>query len=720
MNRILANAAAVSLACAAVSTFALGFGRARVVSVMGQPFEASVALRLEAGEELQPQCVSAQVFYADTLQPAERVSAQVEPGEPPRVLVRSLVPVDEPVVSVYVTVGCTSRLTRKWVSFADPPMGNVEPAYAAAPDPGVPLAALPPAGAGDAVMVAGREAAAQASVAQPPTREAAAQPPTREAAAQPRSARSAPPRAASQPTAARRQAQRKPPAHRPTALAAAAAPAQRPRLQLDVLDAPALQVPSLRLSTEVAAGPREDGGEARAAAAALWRAMNSSPEDLLRDRQRLAELEEGFDRLRGDIAESRQAVSRLEARLRQPPAGSTTNPWVAMLGVLAAGLAVALAWMALQRRRDQQLVGEWQAQAQEQEAMHSTLSPAGGVVLQSSPAGLAALPPADSGEELAAAAAPVMERRGAATAPAGAAAASAPAAADGGPSSSGAFSVREVPHDDSMGFAAEPPPPAVAAPEPGRPRRGAALAARPMSVEELIDLEQQAEFFTVLGQDEAAVDLLLAHLRSPLATSPLPYLKLLDLYQRRGDPVEYEGVRKQFNARFKVAAPPWDEDLAQGRRLDDYPSVMGRLQRLWTLPSLALEVLQSALLGHDGTARPLALPAYRDLLLLYAVARDLAEHDEGGVDVLLPLDDPSVPCAGVAASASASGPATASAPASAFAPFGAAAVRRREPAPAAAPLVAEAATASAPTPEDALSFEAMNIFINSKPDRRAR
>jgi pilus assembly protein FimV len=467
--------------------------------------------------------------------------------------------------------------------------------------------------------------------------------------------------------------------------------------------------------------------EARAPPAALWRAMNSSPEDLLRDRQRLAELEEGFERLRGDIAESRQSVSRLEARLRQPPAGGPANPWVAALGVLAAGLAVALAWMALQRRRDQQLVGEWQAQAQEQEALHSTLSPAG-VVLQSGPAGLATLPPADSGTEPAAAAAPVMERRGAVTPPAAPVPAPTPAAADGGPSSSGALSVREVPHDDSMGFAAAPPPLAVAAPPPlavaapgpQRPRRAAAASARPMSVEELIDLEQQAEFFTVLGQDEAAIDLLLAHLRSPLATSPLPYLKLLDLYQRRGDPVAYEGVRKQFNARFKVAAPPWDEDLAQGPRLDDYPSVMGRLQRLWTLPSLALEVLQSALLGRDEAARPLALPAYRELLLLYAVARDLAEHDEGGVDVLLPLDDPAVPCAGVAAPASASWPAPA--PASTFAPLGATgapAVRRREPAPAAAPAAAEPATASAPTPEDELSFEAMNIFINSRPDRRA-
>ena len=34
-------------------------------------------------------------------------------------------------------------------------------------------------------------------------------------------------------------------------------------------------------------------------------------------------------------------------------------------------------------------------------------------------------------------------------------------------------------------------------------------APRDVSVEELIDLEQQAEFFVVLGQDEAAIDLLM-------------------------------------------------------------------------------------------------------------------------------------------------------------------------------------------------------------------
>jgi hypothetical protein len=211
-----------------------------------------------------------------------------------------------------------------------------------------------------------------------------------------------------------------------------------------------------------------------------------------------------------------------------------------------------------------------------------------------------------------------------------------------------------------------------------------------MSVEELIDLEQQADFFVVLGQDEAAIDLLLAHVRNPGATTPLPYLKLLEIYQRRGEHIEYERVRKHFNAQFKASAPAWDEDLEQGPWLDDYPSVMGNLQRIWTSPDLALEALRSSLVDRAEPAKPFTLPAYRELLLLYAIARDLAERGEGGVDVLLPLDDAGTePPQSDAVSAWVSlGTAE-----------GAAAPRRREP--------GVAASAPAPAPHsDTLSLEA--------------
>jgi hypothetical protein len=166
---------------------------------------------------------------------------------------------------------------------------------------------------------------------------------------------------------------------------------------------------------------------------------------------------------------------------------------------------------------------------------------------------------------------------------------------------------------------------------------------RDVSAEELIDLEQQAEFFVVLGQDDAAIDLLVSHLRDTGGASPLPYLKLLDIYRRLGDRDAYERTRDRFNHRFNAHVPGWDAPAGGGRLLEDYPHVMGWLQHVWPKPLDAMAELESLLFRKDG-GELFELPAYRELLMLYALARDLLDGDAGGsvgtaVDVLLPLND---------------------------------------------------------------------------------
>jgi hypothetical protein len=161
---------------------------------------------------------------------------------------------------------------------------------------------------------------------------------------------------------------------------------------------------------------------------------------------------------------------------------------------------------------------------------------------------------------------------------------------------------------------------------------------REVSVEELIDLEQQAEFFIVLGQDQAAIDLLEGHVMGTTGASPLPYLKLLEIYQRRGERENYERIREMFNEHFNSYAPAWESDMLQGHTLEGYSGVIERLQALWQTPTKAMEVLQSSLLRQDKEADPFDLPAYRELLFLYGVARDLSEHaQDPGVDLLLPI-----------------------------------------------------------------------------------
>lgn len=162
---------------------------------------------------------------------------------------------------------------------------------------------------------------------------------------------------------------------------------------------------------------------------------------------------------------------------------------------------------------------------------------------------------------------------------------------------------------------------------------------RVVSVDELIDLEQQAEFFVVLGEEEAAIDLLMAHLRSTGGISPLPYLKLLEIYRRRQDREAYERMRKRFDQRFNAVAPAWDADPEQGRDLQTYAEVLATLQATWHAPLDAMAQLEN-LLFRKRSGELFELPAYRDVLMLYSVARDLhrhLDHDGADVDVLLPL-----------------------------------------------------------------------------------
>ena len=135
----------------------------------------------------------------------------------------------------------------------------------------------------------------------------------------------------------------------------------------------------------------------------------------------------------------------------------------------------------------------------------------------------------------------------------------------------------------------------------------------------------------------------MSHVRSNGGISPMPYLKLLEIYRRRGDHDDYQRIRERFNRRFNAYAPDWDADLQQGRSLEDYPDTIARLAGIWSTPVRVMETLDASLFRRNLSDDTFDLPAYRELLFLYSIARDLAEHEgaiaaRGNVDLLLPLD----------------------------------------------------------------------------------
>ena len=162
-----------------------------------------------------------------------------------------------------------------------------------------------------------------------------------------------------------------------------------------------------------------------------------------------------------------------------------------------------------------------------------------------------------------------------------------------------------------------------------------------LSAEALIDLEQQADFFLALGQDDAAVERLVAELRTVDGHSPMPWLKLMQIHRQRDDRAAYQRALDRFRQRFGPHGADWEHAHHPQRGLDEYPEAVARLQALWPQPQDAMTLLERLVGGCEPTL-VLTLAASQDALLLYQLARSHMPGAEPAptpdVDLLLPMD----------------------------------------------------------------------------------
>lgn len=555
---------------------ALGFARAQPTVTLGAPLEFSVGLRLDPSEVLRAECVSAEVWIGDAPVPRGSVGASlVSTGGVPTIVVRTLGKIDEPVVTVNVTAGCEAKVSRRFTLFADPP--EMSTSLPAVVD-AAPLAPAPAPAAAVTASPAERAPATRTAV----TRERVADSRPASTARPPSSRRSAAPGAVPDSTI------------RPSAAAPALAfdrsgPGARLRL-----DAPSVTAKADLVLAEAAE-------QRLAALQALRMASDAAQQAASSASTRVSAMEASLEALKRESQANRENMAKLQQRLADADERGQWTPW--LLGAVLAMLGIA-GWLYARLKR---------SEAEKQQAWWNSS--------QVSAANAAPGTTGDAEPPLA----PVPEVQAPATAtpmPVPVPPAASPivvtppvaAAADRVPASQ----------------ATQPLPAGLVVPD---------AVQRDVSIEELLDVEQQAEFFVVLGQDEAAIDLLMGHLRSAGGASPLPYLKLLEIYHRRGDQAAYERMRRRFNDRFNALAPDWATGLQQGRSLEDYPEVMSRIQHQWLRPADAMAELETLLFRTDR-GQLFDLPAYRDVLFLFTLARDLQEvvqHEGPQVDVLLPL-----------------------------------------------------------------------------------
>jgi len=306
-----------AITAASMAAQPLTLGKERGAAWIGQPLELMVAVQLDPGEN--EICAQADVFHADSRQDPARVRVTLEPGNQgdSRILrINSATLVDEPVVSVYLSVGCSQKFTRKYVLLADfPNSPSVPLAMPALPTPLVPAAALAPPTALAPLPQSPPMPTADGAVAQAPTA-----PPTTAVAPAVATAPAAPPAAASATPARRKKAVPAP----ASAASTAASTAGKPRLQLDPMDA---------LSDR--AGPQDDGKSAPGTA----------------DAERIARLQKDVRALLEQAAKNEASLMALQAQLLQSQARSEPSPQVLLYALIALTLGsfAGMGWMWVRR-----------------------------------------------------------------------------------------------------------------------------------------------------------------------------------------------------------------------------------------------------------------------------------------------------------------------------------------------------------------------------------
>lgn len=573
----------------ALSSPAATLGRHSGAGVIGQPLDIRTQVLLGPGEGIEGLCVNADVFYGDSQVAAAAVRTTIQkttPDAEASIRIQSSVPVDEPIVTVYVRAGCNTPFSRRYVLLADPiteparPVARVTDESRSTASPAVSRLPIAPSPAAPVpAPVSGDTTRRGSGTSQPDpvgTTEALRQ------SRPPQSPTAKPAGPLGRPTSSRATSVVKRPVTPATDLA--------PRLELDAVDL-SLHIerdPNLKLSLSLLSEPTTSA-ETRAAAAQLWKAINASPEDILRDAQKLTALEAEAKGLRDAASQNKTAMDALNTRLEQ----SRYLNWLVYL--LAALLLLALSGLLfLWRRRLHTGKADvdkswWTSESLEKADRRSVLPSsrdAVGVDLDlnlDEDSSLDSLRPLSVSQKL-----------------------------------------------DASPSGVEHAVPAIATKDKREFAPSLIGASRSVAAEELFDVQQQADFFVSLGEEEQAIQVLRNHIAESQEPSALAYLDLFRLYHKLDRRADYEELRVEFNHVFNAGAPPFDQYTDQSRGLDSYETAFSRIQSLWPDPRV-LDVIEQSIFRHTGDADADAevfdLEAYRELLLLHAVAKDIIKRD---------------------------------------------------------------------------------------------
>lgn len=556
---------------ASLGSEALTLGRASGAALISQPFNLSISVSAAADEDVSDVCFEADVFYGENKVEQSRVTLVSEApaaGRTWQVRIGARLPVDEPVVTVYLRSVCGAKTSRRYVLLAD----VVSDTGKAAASQAMPVA--PPAMNRSAALASIPDADSITSI---PSRE-------KKSGGSTKAPRSTPPVQGKQ-------------------LLDPPAVKSKSRLKLAPLDLSVERDPVLVSSQELLSAPTEDA-QKRGEAIALWRALNLTPEDILKDAARLKAMEADILSLRNASGASQKQMQDLAMRVEQAESEKYINPVVIGLAGLLLLLVAGGGWFMRRQAQRANAGSAWWSGSGNAEAAPETLDV--------SPSFLQSLSEQERSESQ------VSKGEGH-TSQGGVSSVDIDLDIGGHNSESsdpvGSNSPKEQTsaYADSRDFSVSMP-----------------SSLRAVNSHEMIDVRQQAEFFMALGQYEEAISLLEGHVNDSLELNPMVHIDLLKISHTLSRKDKFDHYRREFNAVFTGYVPEY-QSFNQGEgSLENFPEICDQLVTLW--PSReALSFIESYLVRTPGSTSNMRfeLEAFKELLLLHAVCHRLVHALDG-------------------------------------------------------------------------------------------
>lgn len=599
----------LALLCVALDVNALALGRVRSAVLVGQPLSLTVPVQLVADEDISELCIDADVFYGDMRQERSRVAVTPSPaahGQSAFVRIVSKGVVDEPVVTIELRAGCSFKTSRRYVLLAD---------MASAVDAPVEVSSI---GARPQPLVL---APATAMATPTPTSTPRTKPSVGKVARGPGKAPKGAVRTASTSTGditletapARAGASG---ATRGGRRVTNSKTTQKPRLKLAAIDLSVERDPVLRSTDLLLDLPLEDL-QKRAQAVATWRALNATPEEVLRQDTLVSAVDADLKILKDVTAKNQQALVSLAGRLEEAQSRRYRNPLVYALALGLLACVVALVYLFLRLRRSHSGPSPWWREdggsllgiSQMSELPDSSQPSDTSAGLHGGDAGV--------GDSEFVLHDPSVDDDG--------------VDVDLGFTASQAASLssdsvqRPAPHKVEPSLLLIPP---VAKRNVSSQHAAAALSS--INTREVLDVRQQAEFFMTLGQHDDAVNTLEYSIDSSLESNPMVYLDLLTVLHALSRKDEFERYRAEFNALFSGQVPPYAQFSDKGFRLEAYQDVCTHVVGLWPSEAAQNFIEDCLVRTHGGLEQEFDLNAFEDLLTLYGVLRRLVMGSESG------------------------------------------------------------------------------------------